>query len=255
MTKLDFTSIHTLSTMHWTCEVAAKSKEIWEHLYLTGEVVNFDCILEYLGKYSVHIKYLTVHKVGAISNDHCISPVLSDIVNCCFCLKYLTLESSPLVNIDFRVYDELAKRLDTLKLRNVTVFPNTIANKNRLNSKCFTRMISHFTNLRHIEIINTSNVTAGHVMRILRAMPQVIHVNVQGSVIVEPSFVIKVMSVCHAVQVLKFSHKQFLTTKNREISMRKWFHLTRMYYPWVTFSETLTCEIRGYLSTRKNKMN
>lgn len=255
MTKLDLTSIDTFSTMHWKCQVAAKSKDIWEHLYLAGEVVNFGCIMKYLEKYSVHIKCLTVHEVGAISNDYCSNAVLSDIVNCCFCLKHLTVESSPLMNIDFRVYDELAKRFDTLKLRNVTVFPSTIANKNRLNSKCFTRMISHFTNLRHIEITNTSNVTAGHVMRILRAMPEVKHVNVQGSVIVEPSFVINVMSVCHAVHVLKFSHKQFLTTKKRQISMRKWFHLTRMYYPWVTFAETLTCEIRGYLSTRKNKMN
>ena len=214
MTKLDFTTIHTLSTMHGKCEVAAKSREIWEHLYL-AEVVNFDCILNCLEKYSVDIKSLTVHDVRSIrheSDDY--SPVLSDIVNCCFHLKYLTLESSPLVNIDFRVYDELAQRLDTLKLRNVTVFPSTIANKNRLNSKCFTRMISRFTNLQHIEIINTSNVTAGHIMRILRAMPKVIHVNVQGSVIVEPLFVINVMSVCHAVHVLKFSHKQFLTTKN-----------------------------------------
>ena len=253
---MDFTTIHTLSTMHAKFQLAATSREIWEHLYLAGEVVNFDILLGYLEKYSVHTKSLTVHDVRAISHESDeYSPVLSDIINCCFRLKYLELESSPLLNIDFRVYDELAKRLHTLKLRNVSVFPSTLANRNRLHSNCFARIISRFSNLLHIEIINTSNVTVRNIMRILRAMPTVLHVNVQGSVILEPCNVITVMSVCHALHVFQFSHKQFPTLTDEQMSLRKWYHLTMMYYPWVRFAETLTCEIQGYLSTRKNKVS
>ena len=112
-------------------------------------------------------------------------------------------------------------------------------------------MISRFSNLRHIEIINTSNVTVRNLIRIQRSMPKLVHV--QGSVILEPRNVISIVRLCHAIDVFKVSHKQFRTTKDQQISPRKWYHLTRMYYPWVKFAETLTCEIQGYLSTRKEQ--
>ena len=253
MSRLDFMSIHTLSTMHAKCKMVAQSKRLWEHLYLAGQVVNFDIILDYLDSYSVYIKSVTVQDVRQISHESDdFTPVLSDIINYCFNLKALYVKTCPLINMDFRVYGELCKQIHTLKMCNIeTVMPSTITYKYRFHSKCFARMISQFTNLQHLEIVNTSNLTGGNVMQIVRAMPKLLDLNVEGSVVVGPRIVINIMGISPALQIVKFSHKQYIHTEEQEVSLKKWFHLTMMYYPWITFAETLTSQVQSYLSSRK----
>ena len=62
-----------------------------------------------------------------------------------------------------------ASEFNTIKMCNIeTVMPSTITYKYHFHSKCFARMILQFTNLRHLEIVNTSNLMGGNVMRIVR---------------------------------------------------------------------------------------
>lgn len=199
------------------------------------------------------IKDLTTLHYEPASNEY--TPVLSDIVNYCFNLTCLTIESCPLLNVDFRIYDELCKRIHTLKLRNLfCIFPSTLANRNRLHSKRFARMISQFTNLRHLEITNAANVTRGNIMRVLKSMPNVKHVNIEKSVFVNPHFVVEIMSACPAIEIFHFSHQQFITVRDQQHSLRQWYHLTRMYYPWIRFSEILTCQIEYHLTSKKKNI-
>ena len=90
--------------------MVAQSKQLWEHLYLAGQVVNFDIILDYLDSYSVYIKSVTVQDVQQIAHEtDDFTPVLSDIINYCFNMKALYVKMCPLINMDFRVYGELCK--------------------------------------------------------------------------------------------------------------------------------------------------
>ena len=129
--------------------------------------------------------------------------------------------------------------------------PSTITYKYHFHSKCFARMILQFTNLRHLEIVNTSNLMGGNVMRIVRAMPKLLHLNVEGSLVVGPRFIINIMAISPALQIVKFLHKQYIDIEEQEDSLRTRSHLTMMYYPWITFPETLTSQVRSYLSSRK----
>ena len=80
--------------MHAKCKMVVQSKRFWEHLYLAGQVVNFDIILDYLDSYSVYIKSVTVQDVRQISRESDdFTPVLSDIINYCFNLKALYVKT------------------------------------------------------------------------------------------------------------------------------------------------------------------
>lgn len=243
LSMIDFKTITTLCGIHQNFKTAAQQKHVWRNLEIAGDTVNFDSLLEHIEQYNENIKAISVRELNSIDTTYPFNPQLSDIMNLCFQLERVTVDSSPLLDINFRIYDELCKRIRSLTLRNIcTILPATLDNRNKFNSKLFAHVISQFTNLRYIEISDTSNLNCGIIFRILKAMPAIVHVNIERSANVTPQFVRKVMSVCTKIEIFHFSHKTNL--------LREWYHLTMLYYPWVTFSIALTNDVALYLASR-----
>ena len=130
------------------------------------------------------------------SNDEGYEPHLSDVINHCYALTTLVIDSGPVIDGHFRIYDELAKHLRIMKLQNIIyIVPNTLANRKLFTRKYFVQTMSQFSNLRHLEISGTSTLICGNIFRIMRSMSMLTHLNVEGTCYMCPNHVIKIMEI------------------------------------------------------------
>ena len=232
--------------------VAANCQQVWRSLRICGPSMNFAMVLSYIEKFSPWIKEIYINQVDQIedADDYDDEVHLSDVMNNCFALTSLNIEASKTLDQHFRVHDELAKRIKSITLRNVnSVLENTLANKMGFTTKVFVNIMAKFENLRHLSIVHTSKLKTGNVMRITNSMPLLIYVNVEGTCFLRPDHVIKVMRNCPQIETFLFSPNRLVgnDVSAKCQTLRHWFHMTRMYYPWVKFSTCLTCEINLYL--------
>ena len=253
---LDITSIDQLSGTHTTFKTAANSKEIWTTLNIYGKSVNLDVLLKYIDKFKGHIATIVVDGLESIehSNEEGYKAHLSDVINHCYVLTTLVIDSGSVIDGHFRIYNELAKCLRIMKLQNIkNILPNTLANRKLFTRKNFVQIMSQFSNLRHLEISGTSTLICGNIFCIVRSMSMLTHLNVEGTCYMRPNHVIKIMEIRPKLETLIFTHHVFqddiIQSKQ---SSREWYHLTRMYYPWVKFSQGLACLVKDYVHSRQN---
>ena len=117
---------------------------------------------------------------------------------------------APLLMEIFRIYDELAKHLRIIKLRNIKhIVPNTLANRKLFTRKKFVQRMSQFSNLRHLEISGTSTLICGNIFCIVRSMSMLTHLNVEGTCYIHPNHVIKIMEIRPKLETLIFTHHEF----------------------------------------------
>ena len=222
--------------------------------------MNFTMVLSYIEKSSPWIKEIYINQVDQIddADDYDDEVHLSDVINNCFALTSLNIESSKTLDQHFRIHDELAKRITSITLRNVnTVLENTLANKMGFTTKVFVNVMAKFENLHQLSIVNTSKLKTGNIIRITNSMPLLIYVNVEGTCFLGPDHVIKVMRNCPQIETFLFTPNGVVgnDVDAKKQALRHWFHMTRMYYPWVKFSTFLTCEINLYIRERKVTAN
>ena len=181
-----------------TFKTAANSKEIWTTLNIYGKSVKLDVLLKYIDKFKGHITTVAVDGLESIehSNDDGYEPHLSDVINHCYALTTLVIDSGSVIDGHFRIYDELAKHLRIMKLQNIIhIVPNTLANRKLFTRKYFVQTMSQFSNLRHLEISGTSTLICGNIFRIMRSMSMLTHLNVEGTCYMRPNHVIKIMEI------------------------------------------------------------
>ena len=253
---LDITSIDQLSGTHKTFKNAANSKEIWTTLNIYGKSVNLDVLLKYIDKFKGHITTIVFDGLESIqhSNEEEYEPHVSDIINHCYALTTIVIDSGSIIDGNFHIYDELAKCLRIIKLRNIkNIVPNTLANRKLFTKKYFVQRMSQFSNLRHLEISGTSTLICGNIFRIVRSMSMLTHLNVEGTCYIRPNHVIKIMEIRPKLETLIFTHHEFQDDiVQSKKSSREWYHLTRMYYPWVKFSQSLACLVKDYVRSWQN---
>ena len=253
---LDITSIDQLSGTHTTFKNAANSKEIWTTLNIYRKSVNLDVLLKYIDKFKGHITTIVFNGLESIqhSNEEEYEPHVSDIINHCYALITIVIDSGSIIDGNFRIYDELSKRLRIIKLRNIKhIVPNTLANRKLFTRKYFVQRMSQFSNLRHLEISGTSTLICGNIFCIMQSMSMLTHLNVEGTCYIRPNHVIKIMEIRPKLETLIFTHHEFQDDiVQSKKSSREWYHLTRMYYPWVKFSQGLACLVKDYMSSRRN---
>ena len=147
---LDIISIDQLSGTHTTFKTAANSKEIWTTLNIYGKSVNLDVLLKYIDKFKGHIATIAADGLESIehSNEEGYKAHLSDVINHCYALTRLIIDSVSVIDGHFHIYDELAKCLRIMKLRNIKhILPNTLANRKLFTRKNFVQIMSQFSNL------------------------------------------------------------------------------------------------------------
>ena len=154
----------------------------------------------------------------------------------------------------FRIYDEIAKHLRIMKLQNIkNIVRNTLANRKMFTSKSFVQLMSNFSNLRHLEISDTSSLTCRNIFRIITNMAMLTHINVEGTCSLRPKHVIKIMEIRPKLETVIFTHHAFQDDMVQlKQSLREWYHLTRMYYPWVRFAQDLVFLVQDYMRNRRN---
>ena len=101
-----------------TFKNAANSKEIWTTLNIYGKSVNLDVLLKYIDKFKGHITTIVFYGLESIqhSNEEEYEPHVSDIINHCYALTTIIIDSGSIIDGNFCIYDELAKRLRIIKL-------------------------------------------------------------------------------------------------------------------------------------------
>ena len=130
---------------------------------------------------------------------------------------------------------------------------NTLANRKMFTSKSFVQLMSNFSNLRHLEISETSSLICGNIFHIIRNMAMLTHINVEGTCSLHPKHVIKIMEIRPKLETVIFSHHAFQNDIVQfKQSSREWYHLTRMYYPWVRFGQDLVFLVQDYVRNRRN---
>ena len=118
---LDITSIDQLSRTNRTFKTAANSKELWTVLNIYGKSVKLDVLLKYIDKFKIHITTIAVDGLESIEhhNEDGYEPHLSDVINHCYALTTLVIDSGCIMDGHFRISNELAKRLRIMKLQNI----------------------------------------------------------------------------------------------------------------------------------------
>ena len=135
---LDITSIDHLSGIHTIFKTAANSKEIWTTLDIYRKSVNLDVLLKYIDKFKGQNATIAVDCLESIEHSNeGYEPHLSDVINHCYALTTLVIDSSCVIDGHFCMNDELAKCLRIMKLQNIKyIVPNTLA-KRKLHQKPF----------------------------------------------------------------------------------------------------------------------
>ena len=253
---LDFDNIRKLPHLHPIFNRITTESQVWKDLKLVGNSVDFEVLQAYLDQFNKHINSLHVSGLQTIEFDgnDSFQPDLSHVIHACFALRSITVEDSGLFNEHCQIYDELRMRIKILRLRRLTnVLPNTLPNRHLFNNRAFAKMLSTFEGLRTLEITGTASVKSLNVQRSVTGMCMLEYLNVEGSAYLSVERVIKIMSSCPKIKVFRFTHYRYLNCiALRQKSMRKWYHLTKLYYPWIQFSKTLTCDVHSYLTTRKS---
>ena len=115
---LDITSIDQLSRTNTTFKTAANSKELWNILNIYRKSVKLDVLLKYIDKFKIHITTIAVDGLESIehNNEDGYEPHLSDVINHCYVLTTLVIDSGWVMDGHFCIYDELAKCLRIMKL-------------------------------------------------------------------------------------------------------------------------------------------
>ena len=139
-----------------------------------------------------------------------------------------------------------------MKLRNIkNIVPNTLANRKLFTSKSFIQIMLHFSNLQQLEISITSTLTCGNIFCIVKNMAMFTHINVEGTCYLRPKHVIKIMEIRPKLETVIFTHHAFQDDMVQfKQSSREWYHLTRMYYPWVKFGQGLVSLVQDYVQSR-----
>ena len=237
---------------------AIQHRKVWKQLKLSGESVDISSLFNYLDTFKEHVQIIFVQGLQSLVHDLdlCVKCELVHVVITCFKVNTLIIEDSPMLNETFLIFKELRDQIHTLRLRNLTnIVPSTLAYRNDFNNKKFASVMEQFTELRELEITDTSSIRTATMYRFLRKMPKLVHLNIQGTGYKTPKSVVNVMASCPTIETLLFSHQQFTNVQSRNKSLREWYHLTRMCYPWVKFSKGLTSDVEEYLTTKKIRVS
>ena len=103
---LDITSIDQLSRTNTTFKTAANSKELWTILNIYGKSVKLDVLLKYIDKFKIHITTIAVDGLESIEhhNEDGYEPHLSDVINHCYVLTTLIIDSGCMSWMDIFVF-------------------------------------------------------------------------------------------------------------------------------------------------------
>ena len=148
---LDITSIDHLSGIHTIFKTAANCKEIWTTVNIYGKSVNLDVLLKYIDKFKGQNATIAVDSLESIEHSNeGYEPHLSDVINHCYALTTLFIDSSCVIDGHFCIYDGLAKRLRIMKLRNIKHCAKYTSKQETVHQKTFCSKKSQFSNLRHL---------------------------------------------------------------------------------------------------------